>query len=146
MINAVPNRAGPPRPLILLVDDDADLLETTSALLEDDFQIVTATSGEDALRLFAVHDVDVICTDYSMPGMNGIELLRAAMAQRRYVSGILVSGYREFLDSSAKTEAHRFLLLVKPYLPEALTHLLNTACKYSAIKRSFNRNGSANVA
>jgi len=144
MINpAVQPRA---KPVVLLVDDDHDLLETTSALLEDDFEVITASNGEEALRRFALSDPDVVCTDYDMPGMNGIELLRMTMTERRYVSGILLSGYREFLESSAKRGADRYLLLVKPYAPNALTDLINTAVKYTSVKRKFTLNGSTHVA
>jgi two-component system response regulator HupR/HoxA len=139
-------KAAPSRPLVLLVDDDAGLLETTSALLEDDFEIVTATCGEEALRLITIHDIDVLCTDYNMPGMDGIELLRRVMAQRRHVSGILVSGYREFLDCSQKNPSDRYLLLVKPYSPAALTDLVNKAVRHTSIKRSLHQPGRADVA
>ena len=144
MSGAFSDRA--PKPVVLLVDDDVDLLETTSALLEDDFDVITARSGGEALQRFAESDPDVVCTDFNMPGMNGIELLRVTMSQRRYVSGVLVSGYREFLDSSAKRGADRYLLLVKPYSPDALSELLHTAVKYTAVKRNFSPKGTANVA
>lgn len=134
------------RPVVLLVDDEVDLLETTGALLKENFDVITATSGEEALRRFAESDPDVVCTDFSMPGMNGIELLHLTMTQRRYVSGILVSGYREFLDAAAKNGADRYLLLVKPYAPNALTDLINTAVKYTSVKRKFASNSGSHVA
>lgn len=134
------------KPVVLLVDHEADWLETTSALLGKDFEVITATSGEEALRRFAQSDPDVVCADFNMPGMNGIELLRVTMAERRYVSGILMSGYREFLDSSAKQGTDRYLLLVKPYAPNALTDLINTAVKYTSMKRKFASGRTSNVA
>jgi CheY-like chemotaxis protein len=68
---------GGPRRRILLVDDDQDLLETTAALLEDDFDVLTAASGEQALETLARASVAVVCADYKMPGMTGLDLLRA---------------------------------------------------------------------
>ena len=143
-MNPVPERGL--RPVVLLVDDEANRLEKTSALLEGQFEVITAASGEEALLRFAQSDPDVVCTDFNLPGMNGIELLRVTMAERRYVSGILVSGYREFLDSSANKGAERYLLLVKPYVPDALTVLLNTAVKYTSVNRKFAANTNSNVA
>lgn len=123
------------RPRVLLVDDEVGILETTAALLEDDFDVSTAANADEAMTLLEKGDFDVLCSDYSMPGMNGAELLRTAMQQRRHLSGVLVSGYREFLDSTSRSGRDRYMLLVKPYAPDALIELLRTATKYASIKR-----------
>lgn len=66
---------------ILLVDDDENLLQgLRRALRREDWAIATATSGEDAVRLLAFGAPDVIVTDQSMPGMDGITLLEQVAA------------------------------------------------------------------
>jgi CheY-like chemotaxis protein len=62
----------PRRRLILCVDDESNGLEGRKMLLEEaGFKVLVATSGADALQLFASHPVDLVLLDYHMPGMNG---------------------------------------------------------------------------
>ena len=60
------------RPLILCVDDDWNGLEGRKMLLEEaGCEVVVASRGTDAMRLFASHPIDLVLLDYHMPGMNG---------------------------------------------------------------------------
>ncbi len=63
---------------ILLVDDEPELLEIEKTFLEKagDLQLVLACSAKEALDILDNKDIDVIVSDYMMPGMDGIELLR----------------------------------------------------------------------
>ncbi len=63
------------RPTILVVDDNAANLALASASLdEDDYRVVTVSSGEAALREFDAHRPDCVLLDVRMPGMNGFEV------------------------------------------------------------------------
>lgn len=60
------------RPLILCVDDEWNGLEDHKMLFEErGYQVLAATSGAEALQLFASHPVDLVLLDYHMPTMNG---------------------------------------------------------------------------
>jgi CheY-like chemotaxis protein len=62
----------PKRSLILCVDDEWNGLEGREMLLEEaGYKVLVATSGAEALQLFASHPVDLVILDYHMPGMNG---------------------------------------------------------------------------
>ncbi|QRN95853.1 response regulator [Archangium violaceum] len=62
---------------ILLVDDDLDLIEIYTELLEQlGFSITSAPDGQEALELAPRLQPDLIITDVSMPRMNGLELCR----------------------------------------------------------------------
>jgi CheY-like chemotaxis protein len=62
----------PRRPLILCVDDEWNGLQGRKMLLEEArCNVLVATSGADALQLFASHPIDLVLLDYHMPGMNG---------------------------------------------------------------------------
>ena len=74
----------------LVVDDEAPALEELSWLLRQDHRIaevVTASSGADALRSLDAGDIDVVFSDISMPGLDGMELARviARFVQRPQV-------------------------------------------------------------
>jgi CheY-like chemotaxis protein len=62
----------PRKPVVLCVDDERNGLEGRKMLLEEAAcKVLIATSGADALQLFASHPVDLVLLDYHMPGMNG---------------------------------------------------------------------------
>ncbi|MBE9110523.1 response regulator transcription factor [Nodosilinea sp. LEGE 07298] len=59
---------------VLVVDDDATIqLALTRRLQDQGFDVVNATSGEEALELFTTRVADVVVSDIMMPGMNGFE-------------------------------------------------------------------------
>ncbi|MCE3039022.1 response regulator [Helicobacter anatolicus] len=62
---------------ILYVEDDADTQRLTSMILEDYVgRLILAKNGQDALKLFQSHNIDLILTDILMPKTNGIEFIR----------------------------------------------------------------------
>jgi CheY-like chemotaxis protein len=65
------------RSTVLLVDDESEILEALSLQLRRDHKVLTAESGDDALRLLADSGpVAAVISDLRMPGMDGVELLR----------------------------------------------------------------------
>ncbi len=91
----------PRRPLILCVDDEFSGLEGRKMLLEEaGFKVLVATSGVDALQLFASHPVDLVLLDYHMPGMNG-DVVAAHMKAGRPDIPIAMLSADEGLPASA---------------------------------------------
>ena len=81
---------------VLVVDDEAALVRSIAAYLGsfgDDIEILTATSGEEGLRLLWEHPVDVLLTDVSMPGLDGISLVREAAKLRPGLRIIVMTAF-----------------------------------------------------
>jgi diguanylate cyclase (GGDEF)-like protein len=79
---------------LLLVDDEASVLAALKQLLcNENYQILSATSAEDALALLALHPVGVILTDQRLTGMTGVELLARARKMYPKVVRMVLSGY-----------------------------------------------------
>src|SRR5436190_19845267 len=79
---------------VLLVDDNRDGLLVRKAILEEQgFIITTATHGEEALEVFTKGKFDLIVTDFKMPKMNGIELIRRVRPVDETVAIVLISGF-----------------------------------------------------
>src|SRR4051794_40340121 len=106
---------GMPVTSVLVVDDEASIRETTAALLEDDYEVEQCASAEEALRLLQVRRFDVICTDFRMLAMNGVELLLEAQKLDAGISGILVTAYADYPEHQARLRSVPCLVLLKPY-------------------------------
>jgi len=80
---------------ILLVDDDPALLESVRGFLDGDYRVLTASSGQDALRQAKEFksEIHLLLSDFQMEGMTGIELATQLTAERPEVKVLLMSGY-----------------------------------------------------
>ncbi|SNR79980.1 Response regulator receiver domain-containing protein [Humidesulfovibrio mexicanus] len=79
---------------ILLVDDEADFVETmTKRFRIRKIPVATAGSGAEALRLVDEQDFDVVILDVRMPGMDGLEVLRQIRAKRPMTEVIMLTGH-----------------------------------------------------
>jgi CheY-like chemotaxis protein len=97
---------------ILAVDDDPIVLLNTATVLGDiGHHVIQAHSGPAALAQLAEHPVDLLLTDYAMPGMTGAELVAQAKQAMPALKAIIVSGYAE-LPEGAPLEVPR---LAKPF-------------------------------
>ncbi len=85
---------------ILAVDDDRDLLRVIEDVLEDEgYTVLTACNGQEALTILAVSTPDVVLTDITMPGLDGLsfadELRRRPSAPPVVLmSGVVPTGLR----------------------------------------------------
>ena len=98
--------------MILLVDDDDDVRETSADMLAElGYSVLQASSGPEALEVLdTVPSLEVMVTDIRMPGMSGIELSDLAHGRRQDLKIILISGYflpqpiqRRFLQKPFRT-------------------------------------------
>ena len=79
---------------MMLVDDEKRFLETTEKLLrKKNIETTTATSGEEALEKLSTHNIHVVILDVKMPGMDGIETLKAIKRQYPLVEVIMLTGH-----------------------------------------------------
>ena len=79
---------------IMLVDDEERFLSTTKKLLaRKGHDVETATSGSEALEKLAIQDIHVVILDVKMPGMDGIETLKAIKRRFPLVEVIMLTGH-----------------------------------------------------
>jgi PAS domain S-box-containing protein len=87
---------------VLAVDDDEIVLLNTAAMLTDmGHTVLTARSGRDAMRLLGENPVDLLITDFAMPGMTGGELAEAVQAGWPDLPVVMTSGYAEIPNGAA---------------------------------------------
>jgi PAS domain S-box-containing protein len=110
-----------PAPEILLVDDSENLREITAATLrEHGFLVSTAAGGAEALALLEREPdrFDLIITDFAMPLVSGLDIIRFARSLRSDWPAIIISGYAD--ADAMKDRPDDVPLLGKPYPDEAL--------------------------
>lgn len=120
-----PAKAGRRAERVLLVDDDADVRATTSAMLQDlGCWVVEAASGGAALRAIEVDSqpFDLAILDFAMPGMNGAEVARQAVSRQPGLPVMFITGYA---DLSALSDVAAERILQKPFEHQELSDRIN---------------------
>ena len=101
------------KPRVLLVDDDVLLLRSLGRILRDEFEIVTAESGEAALQvLFDTAPFAVVIADMMMPGMDGIHFLDQWKFLSPNTTRVMLTGQAELgtaIDAVNQGQVFRFL-------------------------------------
>ena len=105
---------------ILVVDDVSDVLVTVGAFLANaGFAVQQAANGDAALRLIASDPrIEVLVTDFAMPGLNGVELITQAAQVRPNLKALVITGYPN-ADGLAELPP-RTKILVKPFRRDTL--------------------------
>lgn len=112
---------GAPRLRALVVDDEAPALEELAWLLRQDervSEVRTAASGAEALRALDAGDVDVLFSDISMPGLDGMDLARVIARFARRPQVVFVTAHDRHAVDAFALEATDYVM--KPVRPERL--------------------------
>lgn len=113
---------------VLIVDDDEADLQLMRTILEaGGHELHQARNGEDALKLYLRHPIDVVVTDVQMPRGDGIELITALRGLDSGASIVAVSGKAPHKLQVAQLAGARSIL-TKPVTKESLTEAVEKAC------------------
>lgn len=119
---------------VLVVDDDARFLFTMDAILSEHVDVVTSTSAERALRLLSSNRYDLVCSDFEMPGLDGIDFLARVASLPFFVSTLLITGSERYIRAARST--HQYYVLLKPFDPQRLISLVLQLTHLTCMKRS----------
>ncbi|HZS12522.1 MAG TPA: sigma-54 dependent transcriptional regulator, partial [Nitrospirales bacterium] len=113
---------------ILIVDDEVPILNSLAPILEDEgYQVTTAKSGTEALKMIQDAGPDLVLLDVSMPGMDGIETLKRAREQAPDVQYVMMSGHGTIETAVRATKLGAYHFLEKPLSLEGVTLLIRHA-------------------
>lgn len=116
------------RPVLLVVDDEARILTALRRVLRrEPYEILTAETPAEALRLLDAHRVDLILSDHKMPGMSGLELLERAARKQPAAGRVLITGWTEEVPAANLAAIGVRALLPKPWDDAALKATLRKA-------------------
>ncbi len=123
---------------ILCVDDEENVLRSLKRLfIDSDYEIITANSGAEGLEVLKkTEPVQIVVSDYRMPGMNGVDFLKKVYQHWPYTIRIVLSGYA---DTSAIVEAVNegqiYKFIPKPWNDTELKDAISNALDRYFIKK-----------
>jgi two-component system response regulator HydG len=113
---------------LLIADDDPGLRESLErTLTREGYRVVLASDGRAALERVQAGGVDLIVTDLKMPGLTGLELLRAAKAIMPDVDVILLTAFGTVEEAVKAMKDGAYDFLTKPFRREQLIKLITKA-------------------
>jgi DNA-binding NtrC family response regulator len=122
---------------ILIVDDEADLLKLLKRTVPEDLncEVLTASSGENALRLLSEQPMDLALVDMKMPGMDGLDLLEHLRREHPWLTVVMMTahGCIELAVQAIRGGAYDFI--TKPFDHEGLILTLEKALERSRLLR-----------
>ncbi len=106
----------PPRPLLLILDDEPEVLTALARLFRRDYEVLTTPDPAEASRILETRAVHVLMSDQRMPGTLGVDFLRRVREAHPQVVRMLITGYSN-LESviAAINEGHVYGYISKPW-------------------------------
>jgi signal transduction histidine kinase len=124
------------RPRVLVVDDEMGVRESLRAILQSECEVLTASSGQEALKLVTKEPVDIMTLDLKMPGLDGIQVLERAKQLDPDLEVLIITGYGS-LDTAVQGIRFRaFDYLSKPFDCDHVRRLVHmAAARRAALRR-----------
>ena len=121
---------------ILIVDDELIMRESLSGWLKrDGHVVVTAASGEDAMRMLKNSRFDILLVDIKMEGMSGLDVLRLVKESDPDVAVVMITAYGSISTAVEAMKKGAYDYLLKPFDPDALGVLIDKITEHQAQAR-----------
>jgi len=119
---------------ILVVDDDDGVRENLAELFElVGYSVLTAANATEAMEELRKHEVDLLLTDFRMPGPNGVELIESARRARPGLRSILMTAFGDTFTEIESVRRGAIGYLNKPFEADEITGLV---ARILALKRA----------
>ena len=121
---------------VLVIDDDPAFNKMLSHFLErNNFQVVSAHSANTALLEIERESFDLVLTDFRLPGMDGLELIRTIKSKNPELPVILITNYADVRTAVNSIKFGAFEFVSKPLIPDEFLVIVNKALsKQSEVK------------
>jgi len=109
---------------ILVVDDEPGVLEAVRVILEEEYEVLTATTGEEALRIISEKDIDLIFLDITLPGgIDGLEVLKRIKDSAETINVVILTATNTASVAVQAMKLGAFDYVTKPFDPEEIAVL-----------------------
>ncbi len=115
---------------ILIIDDDVDICTLLKRFLErKDFSVTTAFNGKDGVNKALEGQVDLVLTDFRLPDLDGIEIIRGIKSQKAALPIIVITGYSDVNQAVKSIQEGAREYVTKPIYPEEILNQIQNALK-----------------
>jgi len=122
-------------PSILIVDDEASILQSLSGLLSDEgFEVITASNGYEALKVIDKESPDLVLLDIWMPGIDGIETLKEIKKDNPYIQVVIITGHGTIETAVKATKLGAFDFIEKPLSIDKVIVAINNALNFRRLE------------
>lgn len=127
-------------PTVLIVDDEEMVIMSLRALLalETDFEVAGFTDAEQAIEYLKAHPVNVVVSDYLMPKVSGIQLLKKAKELQPEATRVLLTGHADKQSAiQAINEVVLYQYIEKPWENAALLLVVRNGTERAQLLREL---------
>jgi len=125
------------KPTLLIVDDELGARQSLEVILEDDYRVLSAESGQEALEVFKKETIDLILLDVNMPDMDGLEVLRKIKEQDEEIDVIMVSALNLARKAADAIKLGAYDYITKPYEPEDILSAVNRVISKQRLQKEL---------
>jgi FixJ family two-component response regulator len=125
------------RPIVFVVDDDISVRESLELLIRcQGWRPETFASAQEFLTRPRAHVPSCLVLDFSLPGLNGLELQNRVVVERTDMPIIFITGYRDVPMTVQAMKAGALEFLTKPFSEDALLSAIRSALEHSRVALS----------
>jgi two-component system, NtrC family, nitrogen regulation response regulator NtrX len=122
-------------PTILIVDDEASILQSLQGLLADEgFEVTTASNGYEALQHIESEAPDLVLMDIWMPGIDGLETLKEIKKHNPHIQVIMITGHGTIETAVQATKLGAFDFIEKPLSIDRVIVAINNALNFRRLE------------
>ena len=120
---------------ILVVDDDKSVIDSFDVMLSDNYNIVSANTGEDALDLIQEQSVDLILLDIRLPGIDGMEVLKQIKELDPQIEIIMITAVKTVKNAVQAIKLGACDYIVKPFDIHEVKHVISKTLRKRQLER-----------
>jgi len=122
-------------PSILIVDDEPSIIKSLTGLLADEgFEVMTASTGYEGLKIIDKESPDLVLLDIWMPGIDGIETLKQIKKGNPYLQVIIITGHGNIETAVKATKLGAYDLIEKPLSIDKIIVAINNALNFRRLE------------
>ena len=119
---------------ILFIDDELPMREMFQRLFQDsEYEILLASDGMEGLEIFDKEKVHLVVTDFSMPGMTGMDVLREIKQKDQNVPVILITAFATIETAVEAIKVGAYDYITKPFDPDAIEITIKNALSHKQL-------------
>jgi len=120
---------------ILVVDDEEGVRQSFNMVLKDEYKVLLAGTGEEAVDIFTKNSIDLILLDIRLPDIDGLSLLEKLKGFDSNTEIIMVTAVKEFQTAVKATKLGAYEYIVKPFVVEDVINIIKRALeKHNLVK------------